>query len=185
MRPLRWQEAAGRKGWRIRMSLRVNNNIEAFNAHRNLEATQYAQSKSMEKLSSGMRINRAADDAAGLAISEKMRAQTRGLAQAQRNSLDGISLVQTSEGALNEMHSILQRVRELSVQRANGPLSSSDQSAIDTEVGQLTAELARINTNTKFNGLDVMQGNFTFQVGANSNESIGLSITALSFSAIS
>jgi flagellin len=167
------------------MSLRVNTNVEAFNAHRSLESTQYAQSKSMEKLSSGLRINRAADDAAGLAISEKMRAQTRGLAQAQRNSLDGISLVQTSEGALNEMHSILQRVRELSVQRANGTLSSSDQSAIDTEVGQLTAELTRINTNTKFNGLDVMTGSFTFQVGANSNESIGLSITALDFTAIS
>jgi flagellin len=167
------------------MSLRVNNNVEAFNAHRNLEATQYGQSKSMEKLSSGLRINRAADDAAGLAISEKMRAQTRGLAQAQRNSLDGISLVQTSEGALNEMHSILQRVRELAVQRANGTLSTSDQSAIDTEVGQLTAELTRINTNTKFNGLDVMSGSFTFQVGANANESISLSITSLSFGSVS
>jgi flagellin len=167
------------------MSLRVNTNVEAFNAHRSLEATQYSQSKSMEKLSSGLRINRAADDAAGLAISEKMRAQTRGLAQAQRNSLDGISLVQTSEGALNEMHSILQRVRELSVQRANGTLSTSDQSAIDTEVGQLTAELSRINSNTKFNGLDVMTGSFTFQVGANSNESIGLTITQLDFSSIS
>src|SRR6478672_3168133 len=108
------------------MSLRVNTNVEAFNAHRNLQATQYAQSRSMEKLSSGLRINRAADDAAGLAISEKMRAQVRGLAQAQRNSLDGISLVQTGEGALAEMHSILQRVRELAVQRANGTLTSFD-----------------------------------------------------------
>ena len=167
------------------MALRVNTNVEAFNAHRNLAQTSTALSKSMEKLSSGLRINRAADDAAGLAISEKMRAQVNGLAQAQRNSLDGISLVQTSEGALNEMHSILQRVRELSVQRANGTLSSSDQTAIDTEVGQLTAELGRINSNTTFNGLDVMQGNFTFQVGANSNESIGISITQLDFSSIS
>src|ERR1700748_232999 len=133
------------------MSLRIQNNVEAFNAHRQLEGTASKAAKAMEKLSSGYRINRAADDAAGLAISEKMRAQTNGLAQAQRNSLDGISLVQTSEGALNEMHSILQRVRELSVQRANGTLSTSDQSAIDTEVGQLTAELGRINTNTKFN----------------------------------
>src|ERR687883_446466 len=122
------------------MSLRVNNNIDAFNAHRNLEATQYAQSRSSEKLSSGLRINRAADDAAGLAISEKMRAQIKGLAQAQRNSLDGISLVQTSEGALNEMHSILQRVRELAVQRANGTLTAGDQGKIDAEVSQLTAE---------------------------------------------
>src|SRR3954463_4443791 len=167
------------------MALRVNTNVEAFNAHRNLQSTQYAQSKSMEKLSSGLRINRAADDAAGLAISEKMRAQGRGLAQAERNSLDGISLVQTGEGALNEIHSILQRVRELSVQRANGTLSSGDQGAIDTEVGQLTAELSRINTNTKFNGLDVMQGSFPFQVGANKDESIGISITQLDFSSIS
>src|SRR5436309_1997095 len=104
------------------MSLRVNTNVEAFNAHRNLQATQYAQSKSMEKLSSGLRINRAADDAAGLAISEKMRAQITGLDQAQRNSLDGISLVQTAEGAMNEQHAILQRVRELAVQRQNGTL---------------------------------------------------------------
>src|SRR4051794_21091945 len=167
------------------MSLRVNNNVEAFNAHRNLEATQYGQSKSMEKLSSGLRINRAADDAAGLAISEKMRAQTRGLAQAQRNSLDGISLVQTSEGALNEMHSILQRVRELAVQRSNGTLTTSDQGKIDDEVSALTAELTRINTTTQFNGLDVMSGSFTFQVGANANESISTTLTALSFGSIS
>ena len=112
------------------MSLRVNTNVEAFNAHRNLEATQCALSKSMEKLSSGLRINRAADDAAGLAISESMRAQIRGTAQAQRNAQDGISLVQTAEGALNEMHSILQRVRELAVQ-SNGTLSTSDQAKID------------------------------------------------------
>src|SRR5215212_3444265 len=166
------------------MSLRVNTNVEAFNAHRNLQATNYGQSRSMEKLSSGLRINRAADDAAGLAISEKMRAQVRGLGQAQRNALDGISLVQTSEGAHNEMHSILQRIRELAVQRQNGTLDSTDQGKIDSEVAQLTAELTRINTNTKFNGLDVMTGTFSFQVGANSNEQIGVTLTALDFSTI-
>ena len=168
------------------MSLRVNTNVEAFNSHRNLSTTHTLMSKSMEKLSSGLRINRAADDAAGLAISEKMRSQVRGLAQAQRNALDGISLVQTAEGALNEVHSILQRVRELSVQRANGTLSTSDQAKIDTEVAQLTAELTRINSNTKFNGLDVMAtASFTFQVGADAGQTIGLSLTAVDFSTIS
>jgi flagellin len=167
------------------MSLRVNNNIEAFNAHRNLQSTQYAQSKSMEKLSSGLRINRAADDAAGLAISEKMRAQVNGLDQANRNALDGISLVQTAEGAMNEQHAILQRVRELAVQRQNGTLATSDQGAIDTEVAQLTAELSRIQTSTTFNGLDLLQGNsFTFQVGANNGEQIGVSVASIDFSSI-
>ena len=179
------------------MSLRVNTNIEAFNAHRNLEATQYAQSKSMEKLSSGMRINRAADDAAGLAISEKMRAQTRGLAQAQRNSLDGISLVQTSEGALNEMHSILQRIRELAVQWSNGTLSTGDQAKITAEVAQLTAELVRIRDTATFNGIALFGASgagttVTIQVGANQNldsanntNRIGVTVAALSFSAVS
>lgn len=167
------------------VSLRVNNNVEAFNAHRNLTSTQTLMSKSMEKLSSGLRINRAGDDAAGLAISEKMRSQIRGLAQAQRNSLDGVSLVQTAEGSLNEMHNILQRVRELSVQRANGTLSTSDQAKIDAEVGQLTAELTRINTNTKFNGIDVLAaGTITLQVGANSGETIAITNTALTFTGI-
>ena len=167
------------------VSLRVNNNVEAFNAHRNLVSTQTNMSKSMEKLSSGLRINRAGDDAAGLAISEKMRAQIKGLAQAQRNSLDGVSLVQTAEGSLNEMHNILQRVRELSVQRANGTLSTSDQAKIDAEVGQLTAELTRINTNTKFNNIDVLAaGTITLQVGANSGETIAVTNTALAFTSI-
>ena len=169
------------------MSLRVNNNIEAFNAHRNLQATQYAQSKSMEKLSSGLRINRAADDAAGLAISEKMRAQVNGLDQANRNSLDGISLVQTAEGAMNEQHAILQRIRELAVQRQNGTLTTTDQGAIDTEYAQLTAELGRIQSSTQFNGLNLLDatsnsGSFTFQVGANTGEQIGVSISKVDFS---
>ncbi len=135
------------------MSLRVNTNVEAFDAHRNLQQTQYALGKSMQKLSSGLRINSAADDAAGLAISEKMTAQINGTDQAQRNAMDGISLVQTAEGAYNEMHSILQRIRELSVQAQNGTLTTSDTAAIDQEVGQLTAELSRISSNTQFNGL--------------------------------
>src|SRR3954468_8336705 len=119
------------------MSLRINSNIEAFNAHRQLVGTSNKAAKSMERLSSGYRINRAADDAAGLAISEKMRGQVNGLAQAQRNAQDAVSLVQTAEGSLNEVHSMLQRVRELAVQYQNGTLSSSDQAAITAESGQL------------------------------------------------
>ena len=168
------------------MSLRVNTNIEAFDAHRNLQQTQYALGKSMQKLSSGLRINSAADDAAGLAISEKMTAQINGTDQAQRNAMDGISLVQTAEGAYNEMHSILQRVRELSVQAQNGTLSSSDTAAIDQEVGQLTAELSRISSNTEFNGLAALSGTFTLQVGADqgSGNQISFSLTSISFSNI-
>jgi flagellin len=168
------------------MSLRVNTNVEAFNAHRNLEATQYSISKSMQKLSSGLRINSAADDAAGLAISEKMRSQINGTDQAQRNTLDGISLVQTADGAYNEMHSILQRVRELAVQAQNGTLSTADTGAIDQEVGQLTAELSRISTNTNFNGLSVLSGSFTFQVGADSGSGnqIAFSLTSISFTSL-
>jgi flagellin len=158
------------------MSLRINTNIEAFNAHRQLEGTQLAMSKSMEKLSSGLRINRAADDAAGLAISEKMRAQINGLDQANRNAMDGISMVQTGEGALNEVHAILQRVRELAVQYNNGTLSSSDKAAITAEVTQLSAEVSRIISTTQFNGIDLLSGSVpvTFQVGANAGETITL-----------
>src|ERR671936_1597111 len=125
------------------MGLRIQNNVEAFNAHRQLSGTASKAAKAMEKLSSGYRINRAADDAAGLAISEKMRAQISGLAQAQRNAQDGISMVQTGEGALNETHSILQRMRELAVQASNGTLSTEDEAAFGAEVGQLTSELDR------------------------------------------
>src|SRR6188474_3424652 len=123
------------------MGLRIQNNIEAFNTHRQLTATSNMAGKSMEKLSSGYRINRAADDAAGLAISEKMRGQIGGLAQAQRNAQDGISLVQTAEGALNEVHSMLQRVRDLKVQYNNGTLDDDDKSAISAEVQQLGKEI--------------------------------------------
>jgi flagellin len=168
------------------MSLRVNTNIEAFNAHRNLQSTQMQLSKSMQKLSSGLRINSAADDAAGLAISEKMRSQINGTAQAQRNAMDGISLVQTAEGAYNEMHSILQRVRELAVQAQNGTLTSADSTAIDQEVGQLTAELTRIAGNTQFNGLQILSGSFTLQVGADagSGNQIAFSLSSISFTSL-
>jgi flagellin len=157
-----------------------------MDAHRNLESTQYALSKSMQKLSSGLRINSAADDAAGAAISEKMTSQINGTDQAQRNTMDGISLVQTADGAYNEMHSILQRVRELAVQAANGTLSTSDQTAINSEVGQLTAELTRISGNTEFNGLNALSGTFTLQVGANSGtgNQIAFSLSAISFTSI-
>src|SRR4051794_1194553 len=155
------------------MALRIQNNVEAFNAHRNLQNVSDSVSQSMERLSSGYRINRAADDAAGLAISEKMRAQIRGLAQNQRNTQDGISLAQTAEGALSTVHAMLQRVRELAVQFKNGSLSASNQSAIQSEVYQLASEIERIGTSTKFNGISLLntQGtNVTFQVGANDGE---------------
>jgi flagellin len=179
------------------MALRVNTNVEAFNAHRNLATTSLAMSKSMEKLSSGLRINRAADDAAGLAISEGMRAQIRGTAQATRNAQDGISLVQTAEGALNEMHSILQRVRELAVQYGNGTLSTTDQAKITAEVAQLTAELVRIRDASSFNGIALFGSvgagtTITIQVGANQNldtasntNRIGVTMNALDFSTVS
>src|SRR5215218_393323 len=134
------------------MGLRIQNNVEAFNTHRQLTATSASASKSMEKLSSGYRINRAADDAAGLAISEKMRGQIGGLAQAQRNAQDGISLVQTAEGALTEVHSMLQRVRDLKVQYDGGTLNADDKAAIASEVFQIAKEMKSINDDTKFNG---------------------------------
>jgi flagellin len=155
------------------MGLRIQNNVEAFNTHRQLTATSTAASKSMEKLSSGYRINRAADDAAGLAISEKMRGQIGGLAQAQRNAQDGISLVQTAEGALTEVHSMLQRVRDLKVQYSNGTLSSDDKDAIAAEVSQISQEVNSIVNDTKFNGTKVFGStSFSFQVGANDSETV-------------
>jgi flagellin len=163
------------------MSLRIQNNVEAFNAHRNLTMVSAKVTESMERLSSGYRINRAADDAAGLAISEKMRAQIRGLAQSQRNSQDGVSLVQTAEGALQTVHSMLQRVRELAVQYKNGTLSATNQSAIQSEVNQLASEIERIGTTTKFNGICLLNaaGTVSFQVGANDGEQIGVATISL------
>jgi flagellin len=149
------------------MGLRIQNNVEAFNAHRQLTGTASKAAKAMEKLSSGYRVNRAADDAAGLAISEKMRAQIAGLAQSQRNAQDGVSLVQTAEGALNEVHSMLTRIRELKVQYDNGTLSSEDKTAITNEVTALKDEITAIGTDTKFNGKALLTGStFDFVVGA-------------------
>jgi flagellin len=167
------------------MSLRIQNNIEAFNAHRNLVSTQSAAQKSMERLSSGFRINRAADDAAGLAISEKLRAQIGGVGQAQRNAQDAVSLVQTAEGALGEVHSMLQRVRDLAVQYNNGTLSTSDKAAITAEVGQLCAEIDRIGSDTKFNQIALLTGSaaITFQVGAEDGQTIVVNAVALFSSA--
>jgi flagellin len=164
------------------MSLRINSNIEAFNAHRQLAATSDRASKSMERLSSGYRINRAADDAAGLAISEKLRGQIGGLGQAQRNAQDAVSLVQTAEGSLNEVHSMLQRVRELAVQFQNGTLSTSDKAAITAEASQLASEIERIGATADFNGIKLLDGSKTtisFQVGANDNDTISVGTASL------
>ncbi len=145
--------------------MRINNNIMAMNAHNQLRVNNYRQGKSIEKLSSGFRINRAADDAAGLAISEKMRGQIRGLSQAQRNAQDGVSLVQTAEGALNEVSDMLIRMKELFVQKANGTYSTADGSNIDKELTALRQEITNIANNTKFNGKVLLKGaNFTIQI---------------------
>ncbi len=161
------------------MSLRINSNIAAMNAYRNLSVTDSQMSKSLEKLSSGFRINRAADDAAGLSISEGMRSQIGGLKQAARNTQDGINVVQTADGALNESTSILQRMRDLSVQASNdGGLDGNAKSDIQTEMTQLKSELDRIAGTTEFNGKKLLDGNYsgTFQVGANAGETISVSI---------
>src|SRR5262249_35435509 len=165
------------------MGLRIQNNIDAFNTHRQLQISSNAASSSMEKLSSGYRINRAADDAAGLAISEQMRGQIGGLDQAQRNAQDGVSLVQTAEGSLDEVHSMLQRVRDLKVQFNNGTLSSDDQDAIAAEVSQIGQELGNIASQTSFNGNKLLNGaTFSFQVGANDGETISTQGVTLSAS---
>ena len=162
------------------MGLRVNNNIAALNAYRNLSVTDGQMSKSLEKLSSGFRINRAADDAAGLAISEGLRSQIGGLKVAVRNTQDGVSVVQTAEGALTETHSILQRMRDLSVQASNeGGLNGAAKTNIQAEVTQLKSELDRIASTTKFNGNTLLDGNFAakFQVGANTGENINVAVS--------
>jgi flagellin len=163
------------------MALRIQHNIEALNSHRQLTATSERLSKAMERLSSGYRINRAADDAAGLAISEKMRGQIRGLGQAQRNLQDAISMVQTAEGTLNTVHAMLQRVRELAVQFKNGTLSAANASAIQSEVNQLASEIERLGVSAEFNGIKLLGSNttITFQVGANDGEAIGVTTMSL------
>ncbi|MGM0462813.1 MAG: flagellin [Fibrobacterota bacterium] len=167
--------------------MRINNNIMAMNAHRQLGINHGKSASSLEKLSSGYRINRAGDDAAGLAISEKMRGQIRGLQQGSRNSQDGVSLIQTAEGALNETHSVLQRMRELAVQAANDTNVDTDLDAIKAEVEELTAEIGRIATETEFNTQNLLDGNASdlgFQVGANSGQIISLSINDMQASAL-
>jgi flagellin len=163
------------------MSLRIYQNVEALNAHRQLAVNQSNLSKSIEKLSSGLRINRAGDDAAGLAISEKMRGQIRGLKQAQRNAQDGISLIQTAEGALQEVHSILQRMRELAVQAANDTNTDKDRQEIQKEINQLIQEIDRIAVNTQFNTKTLLDGNFNgnIHIGANAGQNLGLSIESM------
>ena len=162
------------------MSMRINTNIAAMNSYRNLAVTEGQLSKSLEKLSSGFRINRAADDAAGLAISEGLRSQVGGLKVAVRNAQDGISVVQTAEGALTETTSILQRMRDLSVQAANdGGLSDDAKTNIQAEVRQLKDELSRIADTTKFNGKKLLDGNYsgTFQIGANAGDTISVGVS--------
>src|SRR5436189_4186222 len=143
------------------MALRIQNNVEAYNAHRNLSMTESKLATSMERLSSGYRINRAADDAAGLAISERLRGQINGLDQAQRNAQDAVSLVQTAEGSLTEVHAMLQRVRELAVQYKNGSLSTADRTAIQSEVYQLASEIERIGQSAQFNGINLLNAAHT------------------------
>jgi flagellin len=160
------------------MSLRINTNVDALDVQRNMMLTSTAYSESVRKLSSGLRINSAADDAAGLAISQKLTSEINGLGQAQRNAQDGISLIQTAEGALNTTQSILQRMNELAVQAANGTLNTTDESAISAELGQLKSAIDDIGNQTQFNGMFVLNGNnatITFQVGANQGETLSVS----------
>ncbi len=150
------------------MSMFINTNVSAINAHRNLSFNNSSMSKTMEKLSSGYRINRAADDAAGLAISEKMRFQINGYNQAMRNAQDGISLLQTAEGALTEVHSMLQRMNTLANQAATGTYDNDDREALQLEVDELVAEIDNIASSTQFNGINLLNstGSVTFQIGA-------------------
>lgn len=168
----------------------INHNLNAMNAHRNMAFNTTNSGKAMEKLSSGLRINRAGDDAAGLAISEKMRGQIRGLDQASRNAQDGISLIQTAEGALNETHSILQRMRELAVQSSNDTNTQTDREELQKEVDELVSEITRIAENTEFNTKTLMDGGFSasglkFHIGANSGQNIELTLNDMTASGLS
>ena len=166
--------------------MRIQHNIAALNTHRNLTANQSQSSKNIEKLSSGFKINRAGDDAAGLAISEKMRGQIRGLDMASKNAQDGISLIQTAEGALNETHAILQRMRELAVQSSNDTNTSTDRAEIQKEVDELISEIDRIADNTEFNTKSLLDGTLsgsanalTFHIGSNSGQNMKLEIGSM------
>lgn len=169
----------------------INHNIAALNAHRQLGANQGATQNSLEKLSSGLGINKAGDDAAGLAISEKMRGQIKGLEMASKNAQDGISLIQTAEGALNETHSILQRMRELAVQSSNDTNTTSDRAELQKEVDQLVSEIDRIAENTEFNTKNLLDGSLsgsgnalTFHVGANSGQNVKLEVSSMAASGL-
>ncbi|MDB5096312.1 MAG: flagellin [Cyanobacteria bacterium RYN_339] len=170
------------------MSLRINTNVSAINSHRSLKANDLNLSRSLEKLSSGLRVNRAADDAAGLSISETMRTQVKGTSQAQKNAQDGINLLNVAEGGLNEIASILQRIRELAIQSANGTMTTSDRLEIMGEARELTFEAENIVNNTSYNGKNLLDGTFdpaslkyggtplTLQVGANFGQVVGFTI---------
>jgi flagellin len=160
------------------MGMQINTNVSALNAYRNLSNTQNDLSKSLEKLSSGLRINRAADDAAGLAISEGLRSQVNGLNVAARNAQDGISVIQAAEGALTEVHSILQRMRDLAVQGGNDSNNDASREAIQAEADELSLELYRITESTNFNGIDLLKGDsLTFQVGSGATANDTISVT--------
>lgn len=161
--------------------MRINANLSALNTHRQLSANQASTGRSVERLSSGLRINRAGDDAAGLAISEKMRGQIRGLSQASRNAQDGISLLQTAEGALNETHAILQRMRELAVQSATDTNTTDDRQKIQSEVDELAREITRISNTTEFNTQNLLAGGLSnrFHIGSNANQFMDLSVVAM------
>lgn len=164
------------------MGLQINTNVAALNAYRNLTGTQGSMQTSLERLSSGLRINRAADDAAGLAISEKLRTQVNGLNQAQSNAQDGVSLIQTAEGALNETHAILQRMRTLSVQSASDTNTDEDREMIQKEITALIKEVDSTTERTQFNGMNLLDGTFTgkaLQIGANSGQTMDLNISAM------
>ena len=163
------------------MSLYLNTNLSAMDAHRSLSNTQDALSASMARLSSGLRVQSAADDAAGYTISQTLTTQINGVQQAQRNAQDGVSLVQTADGSLAEVEQMLQRIRELAVQYQNGTLDSTDQTAIVTETSQLASEIERIGSTAQFNGIFLLNSvqTITFQVGANSGEQISVSTISL------
>lgn len=167
--------------------MRINNNLMAMNTHRQLGMANTGGAKSMEKLSSGLRINRAGDDAAGLAISEKMRGQIRGLNQASTNAQDGISLIQTTEGALNETHAILQRMRELAVQSSTDTNTDADRTNIQDEINQLSEEITRIATTTEFNTMKLLDGSFEgkkFHIGANQQQNISFDVNNMTSKAL-
>ncbi len=169
------------------MGLRIYNNVEAQMAHRQLASTNTQLSRTMERLSSGLRINRAADDAAGLAVSEEMRSQIRGMNVASRNAQDGVSMVQVADGALGGVNDMLQRIRDLSVQAANGTLTDQQRSNLDQEVQSIVAEMSRVAADTEFNGVKILSGSVataanavTLQVGANGSQVIAFTIGTMS-----